>query len=175
MLESLLRNQSANEEKPLSVARFAGNEEISRYRHGGDHRIDLGRQLLRFILQPARNCRDGSRVLEHVPEQRLGHAYRAREAHIGSMKRRHKRNVRESGQPCPDDAAREPPMSMYYLRLEIPASAHSLNEIGAEENDEGKLRRPRRCDVARHVTGVRELFVSPRRIAKPFYRHSFDL
>jgi hypothetical protein len=64
---------------------------------------------------------------------------------------------------------------MYYLRLEIPASAHSLNEICAEETDQGKLRRPRRCDVARHVPGVRELFVSSRRIAKAFYRHSFDL
>src|SRR6267378_2741812 len=110
-----------------------------------------------------------------MPEQRLCYPYRARQAHIGSMKRRHKRNVRESSQPRPDDAAREPPMSVYRLRLETPAGTHGLNEIGTEETNEGKFRLPRRCDVARHVAGVRELLVSARRIAKPVDRHSFHL
>jgi hypothetical protein len=33
-------------------------------------------------------------------------------------------------------------MRVHYLGLEIPAGTNGVNEIGAEETDEGKFRRP---------------------------------
>ena len=74
-----------------------------------------------------------------------------------------------------DDAAREPPVCVDYLRLEMPAGTHGLDEIGAEESHESEFRCPRCGDVARHVAGVCELFIAPRRIAKAIDRHSLDL
>ena len=114
-------------------------------------------------------------MLQHVAEQRLGNAHRARQPHVGSVK------VVTSGMRAspptqvPTTPFGKPPVSVDDVGLEAPPCSNRVDEIGAEEADEREPRAPGGRNILRHVSRVRELLVAARRIAKALDRNPGDL
>ena len=104
--------------------------------------MNAGHQRFGLFLEPARDGSDSSRVLEHVTEEWFCYADSPRQPHVGSVKSRHQRDVRESAYPGANDSIGKPPVRVDDLRLEIAARPHRMDEVRAEETDERQLRGP---------------------------------
>src|SRR6202049_3627367 len=113
-------------------------------------------------------------MFEHVGEQRLHDANSANQADVSSVKSCHEWDAREATDPRSDHAVGEPPMGVNQLRLEAASRPNSVDEIGAEESDQGESGGPGRGDVTRHVSRVGQLLVAARCVPESLDANALD-
>ena len=65
------------------------------------------------------------------------------EPHVRAVQRGHERHAREAAQPRADESAREPPVRVHEIRLEVTARPHRAAELRAQEAEERELGAPR--------------------------------
>jgi hypothetical protein len=140
--DPLLRGEATNKEHAIGVSRSIRREQLRGHGHRRHDRRDAWYHRRNLGCEPVRHRRYGARVLEHVPQQRLGERLGAREAHVAPVHGRHQREIGESGGPCADQTSREPPVRVDDVRRELAPGACGRRELRAEKADEGQLRAP---------------------------------